>query len=170
MEHADLTPHSNYGVVRPKPVTRVTHLSETPDETGIKRIFADSVAHFESKKPSSVWHWRWKKAKRIQRQPGWVPSIPPPFTCNYEIRTCKQCGDEFPVVNSVTYCSEKCEYAWRLERQREKQQANLARRPIRPCEQCGKPFQPTRITQRYCRVRCRCNKNADRQRQQRKAG
>ena len=72
---------------------------------------------------------------------------------------CVICGKEFPWNNGKVTCSDDCRYERKLEIARKGakkfQEKHKAFIPTKPCECCGKEYQPLNTRGRFCSDECR---------------
>lgn len=168
MEHADLTPGDRHGLLKVVPSKGLTVILEEPDETGIDRIFQESVTYLRR-----MCGEEYAAVDAIKMQKGWIPNLPGPFEWNGETANCDWCGELFPIISSASYCGKKCQEAARDKRTRKKLRKRRARiveacKP-RVCGVCSKIYTPVKVNQKFCGISCRNKRNAQNQKEARKA-
>ena len=74
---------------------------------------------------------------------------------------CRQCGEVFFHRSHVglTFCGPECEQRERVDRQRERRNADKPTEAT--CYHCGDTFKPQRSTARYCSPKCRVYANRE---------
>lgn len=108
------------------------------------------------------------------RRPSWnegQPEWTAPGYSPVEYWYCQNCGRRMDEPSAAKYCSALCRAAesmhrWHSTRRRELAAAQAARRaalkaaqPPKPCEACGRTFQPAKPAARFCSTPCRNRNN-----------
>jgi hypothetical protein len=72
------------------------------------------------------------------------------------LKTCLVCEREFFALGLISTCTDKCAKARKdATRTRGKAPRPRVTHELRPCQECGEPFMPTRADALYCSGRCR---------------